>query len=94
MLSVEAANVGVVNLMCCVVVDVVHGCCVVCSPGVSSLEVNCAKFCVCADVHCVCVCANLLLLFQHAVSCGGGCGQDVGPRRQDSGGRVGVLNIS
>ena len=31
-LSVEAANVGVVNLMCCVVVDVVHGCCDVCSP--------------------------------------------------------------
>ena len=86
-LSVEAANVGVVNLMCCVVVDVVHGCCVVCSPGVSSLVVNCAEFCVCADVHCVCVCASLLLFFQHAVSCGGGCGEDVGLwRRVGSGG--------
>ena len=61
-LSVEAANVSVVDLMCCVVVDVMHGCCVVCSPCVSSLVVNCAEFCVCADVHCVCVRANPLLL--------------------------------
>ena len=74
MLSVEAANVGVVDLMRCVVVDVVHGCCVVCSPGVSCLIVNCAEFCVGADVHSVCVCANLLMLFQLAV-----CGGDVGP---------------
>ena len=66
-LSVEAANVSVVDLMCCVVVDVMHGCCVVCSPCVSSLVVNCAEFCVCADVHCVCVRANLLVLFQRAV---------------------------
>ena len=49
-LSVEAANVSVVDLMCCVVVDVMHGCCVVCSPGVSSLVVNCAEFCVCSIV--------------------------------------------
>ena len=74
MLSVEAANVGVVDLMRCVVVNVVHGCCVVCSPGVSCLIVNCAEFCVGADVHSVCVCANLLMLFQLAV-----CGGDVGP---------------
>ena len=93
-LSVEAANVGVVDLMRCVVVDVVHGCCVVCSPGVSSLVVNCAEFCVCADVHCVCVCANFLVLFQCAVGCGGGCRENVGPWRQDSGGRVSVVNIS
>ena len=86
-LSVEAANVSVVDLMCCVVVDVMHGCCVVCSPCVSSLVVNCAEFCVCADVHCVCVRANLLLFFQRAVSCGGGCGEDVGLwRRVGSGG--------
>ena len=48
MLSVEAANVSVVDFMCCVVVNVVPGCCVVCSPGVSCLVVNCAEFCVCA----------------------------------------------
>ena len=67
MLSVKAANVGVVDLMRCVVVDVVHGCCVVCSPGVSCLIVNCAEFCVCADVHSCCVFANLLMLFQLTV---------------------------
>ena len=41
-LSVEAANVGVADWMCCVVVNVVHGCCVVYSPGVSCLVVNSA----------------------------------------------------
>ena len=90
-LGVEAANVGVVNLMCCFVVDVVH---VVCSHGVSSLVVNCAEFCVCANVHCVCVRANLLVLFQHVVSCCGGCREAVGLWRRVSGGWVGMVNIS
>ena len=92
MLSVEAANVGVVDLMRCVVVDVVHGCCVVCSPGVSCLIVNCAEFCVGADVHGVCVFANLLMLFQLADH-----GGDVGPWRRGGGGcgsGGGVVNVT
>ena len=71
-LCVEAANVGVADWVCCVVVNVVHGCCVVCSPSVSCLVVNSAEFCVCANVHNVCVRANLLVFFQHAASSGGG----------------------
>ena len=41
-LSVEAANVSVVDLLHCAVVYVVQGCCVACSPGVPSLIVYCA----------------------------------------------------
>ena len=89
-LCVEAANVGVADWVCCVVVNVVHGCCVVCSPSVSCLVVNSAEFCVCANVHNVCVRANLLVFFQHAASSGGGCSGDVGLWRHGGGGRVGV----
>ena len=77
-LCVEAANVGVADQVCCVVVNVVHGGCVVCSPRVSCLVVNSADFCVSANVHSVCACANLLVFFQQEGRSGGGCGRDVG----------------
>ena len=51
-LSVEAANVRVDDVVCGVVVDVVHCGCVVCSTCVPRLIVCGAKFFVSAGVHC------------------------------------------
>ena len=63
-----------VLLIRCVVffADVVHGSCVVSSSSVSCLIVDGAEFCVGASVHCVSVCASLLMFFQLAGSSGGG----------------------
>ena len=74
---IKAADVSVVDLLCCVVVNVVHCCGVVCSPGVSGLIVNCAEFCVCAGVHSAVasdvVSANLCIVVQMLYATGGGC---------------------